>query len=566
LENTSVAHILYRGKVNRIILPFCFLVFSAIPALSQSIQPGPQVVSFLSEIDDSDQPYALYVPKDYTSARAWPVVISLHGAWSNHRLNLKRVLGKGNKPHEADSDASRSFGDLPDVPYIIASPWARGTTGYRGVTENDVLAVLADVKRRLHVDEDRVYLTGLSMGGGGTLELSLQHPDLWAAVAPVCPVMPEFALDLAVNYSNLPVFLHHGTVDSVVPIAGTRKFVSKLRELGISPTYREYPGVDHNAWDYAYADASIFQWFSKFQRNRFPDHLRYASLSYHNASAYWVRFDRLEPGTAASIDANFIAANSIDVKTADLQGFTLLLAGHPQFTASAALRLTLNGVKFSLDPGTPFSFRLSAGKWEAGLAERSWEGGIVHVFGSRHVYVYGTAGEPSPGERMRRENEALQASEWYGGSARIWYFPRVVADVDVTEFDLKNSNLVLFGNAKTNSMIAKLGSTLPLQLADSTDVSGGLSRNSGLAVVVPGFTAGRLALVLSGASFIPSDATARVTGYVTPRMRLTNSTADYLLFRGQLDNILAEGRFDSSGRLLEAGRVALDATRAVAVH
>jgi pimeloyl-ACP methyl ester carboxylesterase len=545
--------------VKRIILPFCLLLFSAFPVFPQLIQSGPQVVSFFSEIDDTDQPYALYVPKDYTSARAWPVVISLHGAWSNHRLNLKRVLGQGNKPHEADSDASREWGELPDVPYIIASPWARGTTGYRGVTENDVLSVLADVKRRFHVDEDRVYLTGLSMGGGGTLELSLKHPDLWAAVAPVCPVMPEFALDLAVNYSNLPVFLHHGTVDSVVPIAGTRKLVAKLKELGIAPEYREYPGVDHNAWDHAYANAAIFEWFSKFQRNRFPDHLRYAALSYRNASAYWVRFDRLEPGTPASIDAKFTAANSIDISTSNLQGFTLLLTGHPRFQANATLRVTLPGASFSLQPGAAFSFRQKAGKWEVGLAGKSWEGGTVNVFASRHVYVYGTADKPSQPERMRRENEALQAADWYGGSARVWYFPHVVADADVTDFDLRNSNFVLFGNAKTNAMIARLGSALPLRLADS-------SEDTGLAVVAPGFAPGHLALVLSGIPFIPSDATARVTSYIVPRMKLTNSPDDYLLFRGSLDHIVAQGRFDASGKRLQDGKNPLGGAVTVTVQ
>jgi pimeloyl-ACP methyl ester carboxylesterase len=445
------------------------------------------------------------------------------------------------------------------VPFIIASPWARGTTGYRGVTENDVLSVLADVKRRFHVDEDRVYLTGLSMGGGGTLELSLKHPDIWAAVAPVCPVMPEFALDLAVNYSNLPVFFHHGTADSVVPIAGTRKLVAKLKELGIQPEYREYPGVDHNAWDYAYANAAIFQWFSKFQRNRFPDRLRYAALSYRNASAYWVRFDRLEPGTPASVDAAFAAGNSIEVKTANLQGFTLLPAGHPKFDASAPLRVSVDGAAFTLNPGSTFSFRRNAGKWELGLAEKSWEGGIVNVFGSRHVYVYGTAGNPAPAEQMRRQNEALQAAEWYGGSARVWYFPHVVPDTGVTESDLKNSNLVLFGNARTNALIARLGSALPLRLADPAGAEG-------LAVVTPGFAPERLALVLTGTSYIPSDATARVTGYVPPRLRLINSTADYLLFHASLDQIVAEGRFDSTGKLPAAGRSILDATHAVAAQ
>jgi poly(3-hydroxybutyrate) depolymerase len=90
-KNTSVAHILYRGRVKRIILPFCFLIISGLAALSQPVQAGPQAVPFQSEIDGTDQPYALYAPQDCTSARARPVVISLHGAWSNHRLNSTRT-------------------------------------------------------------------------------------------------------------------------------------------------------------------------------------------------------------------------------------------------------------------------------------------------------------------------------------------------------------------------------------------------------------------------------------------------------------------------------------------
>jgi predicted peptidase len=77
--------------VKRIILPFCLLFFSAFPLLPQTIQSDPQAVSFFSEIDDTDQPYAWSVPKDYNSARAWHVVISLHGAWSNHRVNSART-------------------------------------------------------------------------------------------------------------------------------------------------------------------------------------------------------------------------------------------------------------------------------------------------------------------------------------------------------------------------------------------------------------------------------------------------------------------------------------------
>ena len=85
----------------------------------------------------------------------------------------------------------RYFPPVRDVDFLIAAPYARGTMGYRGIAEKDVYDVLADVERRFPVDEDRVYLTGISMGGGGALWLGLTRPDVWAAVAPVCPMPPS---------------------------------------------------------------------------------------------------------------------------------------------------------------------------------------------------------------------------------------------------------------------------------------------------------------------------------------------------------------------------------------
>ncbi|MGH9672713.1 MAG: alpha/beta hydrolase-fold protein, partial [Bryobacteraceae bacterium] len=124
---------------------------------AQVYTAGPQVVTFYSTIDDSDQPYGLYVPAHFDTARKYPLVISLHGAGSNHRLNLRRVFGKGNRPGEPDAEASRTFPPLGDVDFLAATPLARGTMGYEGIAEQDVYDVLADVRKRFPVDDDRVY-------------------------------------------------------------------------------------------------------------------------------------------------------------------------------------------------------------------------------------------------------------------------------------------------------------------------------------------------------------------------------------------------------------------------
>jgi predicted peptidase len=195
---------------------------AAVEALPQGFKSGPQVLTFFSDVDDTEQPYAIYLPKDFNAKKKVPLVISLHGAGSNHRLNLRRVFGKSNAEGENDVEASRYFPAWDDVDVIVASPLARGTMGYQGLAEKDVYDVLADVKSRFPIDEDRVYLTGLSMGGGGTLWLGLTRPDVWAALAPVCPAPPGEANDLALNALNLPVHFFQGGADPVVKPEGTQ--------------------------------------------------------------------------------------------------------------------------------------------------------------------------------------------------------------------------------------------------------------------------------------------------------------------------------------------------------
>src|SRR5271170_987620 len=111
-----------------------FAVLLAAGASSgQTLQPGPQVLTFFSGIDDTDQPYGLYLPKDFNPAKKYALVIMLHGAGSNHRLALRRVFGKSNLPDENDVEATRYFPEWKDIDYIVASPLARGAMGYQGI-------------------------------------------------------------------------------------------------------------------------------------------------------------------------------------------------------------------------------------------------------------------------------------------------------------------------------------------------------------------------------------------------------------------------------------------------
>src|SRR5436190_5452232 len=179
-----------------------------------------QVVTFRSDFDSSDQPYALYLPKDLDRSRTFPLIVDLHMEEMTHVQALRQVL-----IHPPNPD------------FIVACPVARGSMGYRGVAEKDVYDMLADVKRRYPVDDDRVYLTGASSGGGGALWLGLTRPDVWAALSPICAEAPPGAEDFAGNALNVPILLFHGEQDPVVPAQLSRQWQKRFLQLGVKAEY-----------------------------------------------------------------------------------------------------------------------------------------------------------------------------------------------------------------------------------------------------------------------------------------------------------------------------------------
>jgi dienelactone hydrolase len=553
------------------------LLFGGVqPSLAQTLPAGPQVLTFFSDVDDTEQPYALYLPPSFDASRQYPLVVSLHGAGSNHRLNLRRVFGRSNQPGETDVEASRYFPEWRDVDFIVAAPFARGTVGYQGIAEKDVLEVLADVKRRFPIDEDRVYLTGLSMGGGGTLWIGLTRPDLWAAIAPVCPAPPQGTEALAPNALNQAVRFFHGEVDPVVPVEVSRTWVQRLRELGTHVEYDEYPGVAHDSWVPAYQDGKIFDWFSQFRRDPHPDRVRFATEHYRYDRAYWVRLDQLTPGTLARIDARFTGSNQLEITTSELGSFTLDLSAHPRYSAERALQARIDGRTVRVRPGEPLSFSRKGRRWSAAayqappLAKRAGaEGPMSEVVSSHHIYVYGTAGNPSAEEIAARRAQAEHAANWSVDRGPFWgrvmVFPRTLADRDVRASDLEEANLVLFGTRETNTLIAQFADRLPLHLhPEARD-------EYGLIYVFP--IGERYVLVSSGLPWwhTAEAAPAAPAPPARPRSPFAASVValglvgleDFLLFRGSPHNVVAEGRFDTSWRLPEAAARVLRETAAV---
>ena len=534
----------------------CFAVWVCSQVLLHA-QTGPRVLTFRSAVDDSEQPYAVYVPRTFRSDSRYPLVVSLHSEQSTHRLNLRQVLSVPLRIGEFDSDDLRYFPVVRDEGFIVACPLARGTMGYQGIPESDVYDVLADVERRFPIDQDRVYLTGISMGGSGALRLALTRPDVWAAVAPICPAASPAIEELALNASNLPIRLYHGEQDPIVPVAVSRDWQRRLLDLGDPVEYIEYPGVRHNAWDFAYKGAALFQWFSEFKRHPFPERVRFTASSYRYASAYWVRIDALTPGVSASIDARRVAAGMIQVQTRGVDGFTISME---HLTAT----VLIDGTPVRVKPSPSVSFERSSGNWKQGLARPpgkrpGLEGPIAEAVAGKHIYVYGTLGAPDTRELAARKQMAETAAAWSSTQSRLGLKFHVMADTAVTDADLDTSSVVVFGTRQTNALVARLAGSLPLELSPG-------AADFGLLFVAP---AGKhYALVSSGLPWwTGADEAARGGDFFAPFPYRTLTTfGDFILFKGGLSNVVAEGRFDREWKVPADLAPRMAATGAVIIH
>src|SRR5215472_10747595 len=188
------------------------LVIGIISLLSIARVPGDQPeagkqVEQELKVGDKTIRYLLYLPREYGSGdRQWPLMLFLHGA--GERTGPLSILKKWGPPRRVD------HGD--DFPFIIASPQCPERESWAEQQQEQLLMALLDhLNKHLKVDTDRIYLTGLSMGGYGSWRLAADHPERFAAVVPICgggkPADAE-------KLKHLPIWVFHGTDDSAVPV------------------------------------------------------------------------------------------------------------------------------------------------------------------------------------------------------------------------------------------------------------------------------------------------------------------------------------------------------------
>jgi predicted peptidase len=246
-----------------------------------NIEPGKQLPQSLTIRvgDKGDQRdvtirYLLFVPKNYKAdGEKMPLMLFLHGLGECSNEDLNRVKTHG---------PAKIVDGRPAFPFVLITPQCPPPPGYnpdapaartsdaviqlvrRAWKPEELIQLVDHVINKLNIDHERVYVTGLSMGGYGTWRLAAAHPERFAAAVPICGGgEPE---KMAGTLSRVPIWAFHGAKDPTVPLAESQKMVDAIRHENGDVRFTVYPDVAHNSWAATYDNPEVYDWLLAHRR------------------------------------------------------------------------------------------------------------------------------------------------------------------------------------------------------------------------------------------------------------------------------------------------------------
>jgi predicted peptidase len=196
--------------------------------------------------------YLVDLPVDYDEeeSKTWPLMIFLHGI-GERGSDLELVRKHG--PPKLTNQGKQ-------FPFILVSPQCPDN---RLWDAKSLSRMLDHLEQQMHIDQDKIYLTGLSTGGHGTWGWAIEEPERFAAIAPICGVGDPLKADAI---KELPIWVFHGAKDNVVPITGSSNMVDALKEKGSKVKFTVYPDTGHDSWTDTYDNPALYDWFLNQRR------------------------------------------------------------------------------------------------------------------------------------------------------------------------------------------------------------------------------------------------------------------------------------------------------------
>ena len=440
--------------------------------------------AYLSEVDDSGQPFKLAIPTDYTSNKPFALEVNLHGHGGNHL------------------EYSGGVRSQPGFFHVEVLGRARGG-GFSNLSEADVLDAIKYVEKHWNIDRRKIHLVGTSMGGWGTFSLCTRYPHIFASARPQCGSGVMMPIE---NMLHVPVYSVHSTDDDAVPVLASRTPLRELTEFGGEVVIDETTGLGHAAWSYTEGNTRAFEFAFKQVLPDMKDirHIRYTAMDGFARRAYWVEVE--EWGTQsrpAEFDVNIDEANVLYLDLDNINTLKVDVSQSP-INSKKNLKVIVND-EYSMTYNAPLPetlyVKLQDGNWAvwdnpgASAPYRlHYPGGAQLLYkGEPLMIVWGTKADAETNKRMYDAAQAARKSphpswpdekkdpdegEGVDGiphNRMLYGMLLGKPDVEVTESDIQKYNLVLIGTAEQNSIVEEIVSKLPVKLGKiSVECSDGI--------------------------------------------------------------------------------------------
>ncbi len=461
--------------------------------------------AYIAQNDNSPQPYFVYRPDSYSRDKDFPLMVCLHG-WVPSISRISPSLVPSFLPDIADEH---------DV--ILVVPHGRTNTDFQYPGELDVLRVIKEMRKFYPINENRIYLTGMSMGGAGTWQIGMHHPDLFAGIAPIngqtswfgfwheqfdfpprkkLPAFLErlFAafnpLDLAVNLQCLYSYAQQAK-DGFVGAEQLRTFHQKLKKHDIALNIDASPLGHYIYWQES-CWQSIFTKLLKRTRTKEPASFRYVTYSPRYSGAYWadiIRFSSWKK-RPARMQMQHVGQSEFIAKTSHVAALKL---HPPKKWIGTNNRITLhwNGRNYrkKLDADGSAVFTKSrkqtaetAHDEQKLLKNRNVCGPLSDIFHFPMTAVRGTSGNDADDEKNAQLARKFRKDWERYAEGQI----PLVKDKEVDEKMIQERNLILFGLPETNRVVKRIADKLPIELSKKQIVlpDGHTYRNDELGLIM----------------------------------------------------------------------------------
>lgn len=450
---------------------------------------GLVVRGYRSRIDRSIQPYGLVVPSGYAprAGRRWRLDTWFHGR--DEALTQVNFL----------TARQKSPGEFTPKDTIVLHLYGRYCNASKFAGEVDFFEALDDVKRNYHIDDRRIVDRGFSMGGASVWHFAVHYPSLWAAASPgagfaesaqylklkltgdTAPPWWEQTLfhyydsvDYAANLFNLPVIEYHGEIDP-------QKQAGDMMERAMASEGIKLPRLEGPQTAHKYHPETKLELAAKIDaiaekgRETRPRKVRFTTFTLHYNQSDWITIDALgKHWERARVDAEQNSVTEYTATTSNVTALTLDI-----LPSTRNLIVTIDGQKLEIHGSGAVHFRKSGEKWviaksavAPGLHKaHNLQGPIDDAFLDSFVFVSptGKALTPKVAEWAAAE-EKRAIAEWrrqFRGDAQVR------DDRDITDVDIANSNLILWGDPGSNRMLARIADRLPLKWTADGLVLGG---------------------------------------------------------------------------------------------